>query len=73
MAYVLQELCDALYAYLVATPDSVEAHAERMELGLFRAAESRTSFERAGLAVEHDADGLIGRGLFISHFPAAPS
>ena len=34
-AYVLPELYNALYAYLVATPDSVEAHAERMEFGLF--------------------------------------
>ena len=38
MAYVLPELYNALYAYLVATPDSVEAHAERMEFGLFTGA-----------------------------------
>ena len=33
----------------------------------------RSSFERAGLAVEHDADGLIGRDLFIGRSLAAPS
>lgn len=57
--------------YLVATPAGVEAYAEQMELGLFTSAELRASFERAGLDVEHDAVGLIGRGLFIGRSPAS--
>ena len=58
------------FNYLVASPAGVETHAERMELELFSAAEYRRAFERAGLEVEHDPDGLIGRGLFIGRSPA---
>jgi hypothetical protein len=57
------------FHYLVATPGGVEAYAERMELGLFTAGEMGTSFESAGLDVEHDVVGLIGRGLFIGRSP----
>ena len=61
------------FHYLVATPDGVETFEERMELGLFTAAELRSAFERAGLDVEHDPDGLTGRGLFSGRSPAAGS
>ena len=53
------------FHFLVATPDGVETHEERLEHGLFTREEYRTAFERAGLAVEHDEDGLTGRGLWI--------
>lgn len=53
------------YYYLVATPEGVEHHEEHHELQLFTAAEMRRAFERAGLEVEHDPEGLTGRGLFI--------
>jgi SAM-dependent methyltransferase len=53
------------FHYLVATPDGIETHAERMELGLFTADDMGRSFEQAGLCVEHDPEGLIGRGLFV--------
>lgn len=58
------------FSYLVASPSGVETPAERMELELFSAAEYRRAFERAGLEVEHDPEGLIGRGLFIGRCPA---
>ena len=53
------------FHYLVATPDGVETHAERLEHGLFTDAEHRLAFERADLAVDHDEEGLTGRGLWI--------
>ena len=51
--------------YLVATPTGVEHFVEEHELYLFTQDEMRAAFEAAGLAVDYDADGLIGRGLWI--------
>lgn len=51
--------------HLVATPDGVTHFVERHELALFTHAEYIAAFEAAGLRVIHDADGLIGRGLYI--------
>jgi SAM-dependent methyltransferase len=51
--------------WTIATPDGVEQFVEQHELGLWTIAEYRDAFERAGLEVEHDPRGLIGRGLFI--------
>jgi SAM-dependent methyltransferase len=53
------------FHYLVATPDGVETFEARLEHGLFTREEYRRAFERAGLAVEHDREGLTGRGLWI--------
>jgi len=57
------------FHFLVASPDGVSTHAERLEHGLFTSNEMRAAFERAGLEVEHDPYGLIGRGLFIGRVP----
>jgi hypothetical protein len=51
--------------YLVGTADGVEQFEEYHELGLFTHEEMRAALEDAGLIVEHDPDGLIGRGLWI--------
>jgi SAM-dependent methyltransferase len=51
--------------YLVATPGGVEHFVEHHDLYLFTNDEMRSAFEAAGLAVEHDPEGLIGRGLWI--------
>jgi ubiquinone/menaquinone biosynthesis C-methylase UbiE len=59
------------FHYLVATPDGVETFAARLEHGLFTRDEYRTAFERAGLTVEHDEEGLTGRGLWIGTASAA--
>lgn len=53
------------FAYAVATPAGVEQFGEHHELGLFNDAQYREAFAAAGLAVEHDAEGLMGRGLYL--------
>ena len=58
------------FEYLVGTPAGIEAFSERHEAALFTDEEYRQAFVAAGLSVEHDPDGLIGRGLYIGQ-PAA--
>ncbi len=53
------------FHYVVGTPEVVETFVERHELGMFTSDEYLQAFEEAGLEVEHDAEGLIGRGLYI--------
>jgi SAM-dependent methyltransferase len=59
------------FHYLVATPDGVEQFTEHHELGLFTDDEYRHAFTAAGLDVVYDAEGLIGRGLYIGVRPLA--
>jgi SAM-dependent methyltransferase len=51
--------------YVVATSTGVEHFVEDHELYLFTTDEMRAAFEAGGLGVDYDADGLIGRGLWI--------
>jgi ubiquinone/menaquinone biosynthesis C-methylase UbiE len=51
--------------YLVATPAGVEHFTERHEIGLFTHEQYLEAFRKAGLAVEHDPQGLFGRGMYI--------
>jgi SAM-dependent methyltransferase len=51
--------------YLVGTADGVEQFEEHHELRLFTLDEMRSALEATELAVEHDPDGLMGRGLWI--------
>lgn len=51
--------------HMVGTPESVETFVELHRLGLYTDGEYRAAFEAAGLTVEHDAEGLMGRGLYV--------
>jgi len=56
------------FHYLVARPGApLEQLVETHALGLFTDDEYRAAFEGAGLGVEHDSEGLMGRGLWIGH------
>lgn len=51
--------------YVIATADGTDTFTEHHRMGLFDTGQYRQAFENAGLTVEHDLDGLIGRGLFL--------
>lgn len=53
------------FHYLIARPGTVEHLTETHRLGLFTDDECRSAMEGVGLAVEHDREGLMGRGLWI--------
>jgi SAM-dependent methyltransferase len=59
------------FEYLVGTPSGIEAFSERHEAALFTDAEYRQAFVAAGLSVDHDPVGLIGRGLYVGQRPGA--
>jgi SAM-dependent methyltransferase len=55
--------------YLVGSPAGVERFVNHLEFGLFTEDEMRAALEGAGLDVEHDREGLIGRGLWLGRRP----
>jgi SAM-dependent methyltransferase len=50
--------------HVVGTPEEVESFVEVHELGMFTHDQYLDAFRTAGLRVEHDPEGLIGRGLY---------
>jgi SAM-dependent methyltransferase len=56
--------------YTVGTPEGVEQFREVHRMGLFTQAQYLAAFEKAGFDVEHDADGLFQRGLYIGKLKA---
>jgi len=53
------------FEYLVGTPNGLERFNERHELGLFAVEQYLEAFRAAGLEVDHDPEGPMGRGLYI--------
>lgn len=53
------------FHYLVATPNGVEHFTEDHVVGMFTHEAYVAALEGAGLAVEHDPKGLMGRGLYV--------
>jgi SAM-dependent methyltransferase len=57
------------FHYLVGRPEGVDHLVEPHELSLFRPEDYIEAFDLVGLDAEHDPEGLMGRGLFISVSP----
>lgn len=59
------------FHYLIGTPEGIDHRTETHELGLFTRDEMLASFAEAGFdSVDHDPEGLIGRGMYVAR--AAP-
>lgn len=52
------------FHYLLGTPDGVEHFTEQHVLTLFTDEQYRAAFAEAGLSVDYDPSGLMGRGLY---------
>ncbi len=52
--------------YLVGTSDGVAHFTERHEVGLFTHHQYLDAFRAAGLTVDFDPDGFMGRGLYLA-------
>jgi SAM-dependent methyltransferase len=59
------------FAYLVATAAGIERFGERHELGLFTDAQYQQAYSAVGFAVTRDAEGLMGRSLYLGIRPLA--
>jgi len=59
--------------YLHGTGRGIRYYREHLELGLFTKEEMTRAFGRAGMRVDYEPEGLIGRGLYIGTFPPPSS
>jgi len=51
--------------YLHGNRDGIHYYTEQLELGLFTKDEMERAFEQAGMQVDYEPEGLMGRGLYI--------
>jgi hypothetical protein len=54
-----------IFHYTIGTAQGIEYFTERHELGLFTHEEYLEAFQKIGLEVIHESEGLDGRGLYI--------
>jgi len=54
------------FHFLVRSTKTIERFEERHEIGLFTLSEYESAFNKAGLNVEYNPEGVNGRGLFIA-------
>lgn len=54
------------FHYLIARKEGIERLEEDHELALYSVDEMLSFFDQAGLSVEHDPQGIFGRGLYIA-------
>ncbi|MCI1777534.1 MAG: class I SAM-dependent methyltransferase [Paenibacillus lautus] len=54
------------FSYLFGSEVGIEHYSEEHRMGLFTVEEMIGAFREAGLDVEHDTQGLIGRGMYIA-------
>ena len=59
------------FHFLVATPQGTQYFTERHDLAAFTHQEYHEAFQAAGLQMDRDPEGLIGRGLYIGLKPPA--
>ena len=53
------------FHYLIGTPGEIRRAHERHEIGLFTHEQTLAALEECGLRVEHDPEGLTGRGVYV--------
>ena len=58
------------FHYLIGNGGRIFYRRERHELGLFTHEQYVDAFRNAGLEVHHDANGLMGRGLYLGVYPS---
>lgn len=57
------------FRYLVGTDAGIEDFTETHRVGLFTVEQHMAAFREAGLEVEQDPEGLMGRGLYVGRAP----
>jgi SAM-dependent methyltransferase len=62
---VIDQISILNFHYMVGMPEGIHYFTERHELGLFTQDEYRAAFDKTGLQIEYDSEGLMGRGLYI--------
>lgn len=53
------------FHYLIGTPEGIHYEVEEHRTTLFTGEQYQSAIQRAGLEVEFDAEGLMGRGLYV--------